>query len=49
MMKRISIAIVALAASVEVALAGDIAAGEKVFKKCMSCHSIGEKIGRAHV
>ena len=42
MMKRITIAIVALAASVEVAVAGDIAAGEKAFKKCMSCHSIGE-------
>ena len=43
MMKGISIAIVALAASARVAVAGDAAAGEKVFKKCTACHSIGEK------
>jgi cytochrome c len=43
MMKRVSIAIVALAASAGVAVAGDIAAGETVFKKCMACHSkLGE-------
>src|ERR1700693_2102238 len=43
MMKRVSIAIVALAASAGVAVAGDIAAGETLFKKCMSCHSkLGE-------
>src|ERR1700687_3382912 len=43
MMKRVSIAIVALAASAGVAVAGDIAAGEILFKKCMSCHSkLGE-------
>jgi cytochrome c len=42
MMKRVSIAIVALASSAGVAVAGDIAAGEKSFKKCMACHSIGE-------
>jgi len=43
MMKRLSIAIVALAASAGVAVAGDIAAGETLFKKCMSCHSkLGE-------
>ena len=41
-MKGVSIAIVALAASAGVAVAGDIAAGEKSFKKCMACHSIGE-------
>jgi cytochrome c len=41
-MKRISIAMVALASSVAAAVAGDIAAGEKTFKKCMPCHSIGE-------
>ena len=42
MMKRVSIAIVALAASAGVAVAGDIAAGETSFKKCTPCHSIGE-------
>jgi len=43
MMKRVSIAIVALASSAGMAVAGDIAAGETVFKKCMSCHSkLGE-------
>jgi cytochrome c len=43
MMKRVSFAIVALAASAGVAVAGDIAAGETLFKKCMACHSkLGE-------
>jgi cytochrome c len=42
MMKRVSIAIVALASSAGAAVAGDIAAGETSFKKCMPCHSIGE-------
>ena len=42
MMKRVSIAIVALASSAGAAVAGDIAAGEKTFKKCMPCHTIGE-------
>ena len=42
MMKQISIAIVGLAALARIAVAGDIAAGEKLFKKCTSCHSIGE-------
>ena len=42
MMKRVLIAIVALASSAGAAVAGDIAAGEKTFKKCMACHSIGE-------
>jgi cytochrome c len=41
-MKRVSIAIVALAASTGVAGGGDIAAGETTFKKCMPCHAIGE-------
>ena len=37
-MKTVSLAIVALAVS-----AGDIVAGETVFKKCMTCHSkLGE-------
>jgi cytochrome c len=43
MMKRVSIAIVALASSAGAAVAGDIVAGEQAFKKCMPCHSIGEK------
>src|SRR6266699_1783164 len=42
MMKRVSIAIVALASSAGAAVAGDIAAGEKSFRKCMPCHNIGE-------
>jgi cytochrome c len=42
MMKRVSIAIVALAFSAGAAVAGDIAAGEKSFQKCRACHSIGE-------
>ena len=42
MMKRVLIAIVALASSAGAAVAGDIAAGETSFKKCMPCHSIGE-------
>ena len=41
-MKRVSIAIVALASSAGAAVAADIAAGEKSFKKCIACHSIGE-------
>ena len=41
-MKRVSIAIVALASSAGAAVAGDVAAGEKAFKKCMPCHTIGE-------
>jgi cytochrome c len=42
MMKRVSIAIVALAALAGETVAGDIAAGETSFKKCRPCHSIGE-------
>jgi Cytochrome c2 len=42
MTKRILIAIVALASSTSATVAGDIAAGEKTFKKCMPCHSIGK-------
>lgn len=42
MMKRVSIAIVALAALAGTAVAGDITAGETSFKKCRACHSIGE-------
>ena len=47
MMKRVSFAIVALASSAGAAVAGDIAAGEGSFKKCMPCHSIGENAKNA--
>jgi cytochrome c len=42
MIKAILISAVALAASSGIALAGDPAAGQTVFKKCMPCHRIGE-------
>ena len=41
-MKTVSVAIVALAVSAGAAVAGDIAAGETVFKKCLTC---GSKLG----
>jgi len=42
-MIRTAVAIAVLAMSVSGAFAqGDVAAGEQVFKKCMSCHAIGE-------
>ena len=42
-MKTVSLAIVALAVSAGGAVAGDVAAVETVFKKCMTCHSkLGE-------
>jgi cytochrome c len=41
-MKTVSTAMVALVASAGVAGAGDLAAGETSFKKCMACHSVGE-------
>jgi cytochrome c len=42
-MMRITIAVAALLFSASGALAqGDAAAGETVFKKCASCHSVGE-------
>lgn len=42
MMKTILVSALALAASSGIALAGDPAAGQTVFKKCMACHAIGE-------
>ena len=42
MLKRIIISVLALAASSVVAVAGDIAAGQTSFRKCMPCHDIGE-------
>ena len=41
-MKMVSIAIVVLASSAGAAVAGDIAAGQTSFMKCMACHNIGE-------
>ncbi len=41
MMKVILVSALALAASSGIALAGDPAAGEAVFKKCAPCHAIG--------
>jgi cytochrome c len=42
MLKGLIISAIALAASSGIALAGDVAAGQVVFKKCMACHAIGE-------
>lgn len=36
------IAAAALAVSASAASAQDVAGGEKVFKKCMACHAVGE-------
>lgn len=33
---------IAMASTVHAAQAGDVAAGEQSFKKCLPCHSIGE-------
>ena len=42
MLKGLIISAIALAASSGIALAGDVAAGQVVFKKCLACHAIGE-------
>src|SRR5262245_26351006 len=42
MMKRVAIAIVGVGSAAGADVAGNIAAGETSFKKCMPCHSIGE-------
>ncbi|MEZ5787448.1 MAG: cytochrome c family protein [Xanthobacteraceae bacterium] len=41
-MKTILFSAIALAASGGIALAGDPAAGQTVFKKCAPCHAVGE-------
>jgi len=41
-MKSISIATLVCLFSSQNAFAGDIAKGKKAFKKCASCHSIGD-------
>jgi len=51
MKKILVLTAVAFAAMSSAALAGDPAAGEKVFKKCAACHAVGEgaknKVGPA--
>jgi cytochrome c len=42
MLKGLIISSIALAASSGIALAGDVAAGQVVFKKCQACHAIAE-------
>jgi cytochrome c len=41
-MKALVLTAAALAASIGVAQAQDVAAGENSFKKCFPCHSVGE-------
>ncbi len=41
-MKALVLTAAALAASIGVAQAQDVAAGENSFKKCLPCHSVGE-------
>lgn len=42
MLKGLIISAIALAASSGIAVAGDVAAGQAVFRKCRACHAIGE-------
>ena|SRR5215813_9555069 len=42
MTKKLLIAVITLAASIGLARAEDLAAGETSFKKCASCHDVGE-------
>ena len=42
MLKKLMVSVLSLAASSGIALAGDVAAGQTVFKKCATCHDIGE-------
>ncbi len=42
MLKKLMISALFLAASSGIAMAGDVAAGQTVFKKCAPCHDIGE-------
>ena len=41
-MKALVLAAAALAATIGVAKAQDVAAGEQSFRKCLPCHSVGE-------
>ena len=42
MLKKLMVSVLALAASSGIAFAGDVAAGQTVFKKCATCHDVGE-------
>jgi len=42
MLKKLMVSVLSLAASSGIALAGDAAAGQTVFKKCAPCHDLGE-------
>jgi cytochrome c len=42
MLKGLIISAIALAASSGIAVAGDVTAGQVVFKKCAPCHAVGE-------
>lgn len=42
MLKGLIFSAIALAASSGIAVAGDVAAGQVVFKKCLPCHAVGE-------
>src|SRR5262245_20304934 len=42
MTKKLLIAVITLAASIGLARAEDLAAGETSFKKCATCHDVGE-------
>ena len=42
MLKNVAVTVAMLAASTAMATAGDITAGENSFKKCATCHAVGE-------
>jgi cytochrome c len=42
MLKKLIVSALSLAASSGIAVAGDVAAGLVVFKKCAPCHDVGE-------
>jgi cytochrome c len=42
MLKNVAVTVAMLAASTATATAGDVAAGENSFKKCATCHAVGE-------
>jgi cytochrome c len=42
MLKKLIVLALSLAASSGIAVAGDVAAGQIVFKKCAPCHDVGE-------
>ena len=42
MLKKLIVSVLSVAASSGIAVAGDVAAGLIVFKKCAPCHDVGE-------